>query len=658
MAVKAVEATYWGEVPQGSRGDQMTLRTEFCLLGPLLVRHDEVVVPVPAGKQQAVLACLLLSANRVVRRADIAEALWGPRPPPSAQVTVRNYVRRLRHTLEVTGGARIRTVPHGYLISVAAGELDVARFEALAEAAAAAARDDQWGDAAASARAALELWRGEPLADVESEALVRREVPRLSEMRLQVLHARLDADLRLGRHADVVAELGQLATAYPLREHLRALLMLALYRCGRQADALAVYQQARQALVEEIGTEPGAELREIHRRILTGDPSVAAPDSAPLLQDTGHRGDLAAETRLITQLSDEAGAVPRQLPAAARHFTGRQDELETLVGVLGATGSDTVVMSAINGMAGVGKTALAVQAAHRLSGQFPGGQLFIDLHGYSRAREPRTPGDALDWLLRALGVPAGRVPQDAEERAALYRQRLAGTRTLVVLDNAASEGQVRPLLPGSPGCVVLVTSRRRLKGLDEAHLLALDVLPLADAVALVRVVAGRGRVAADDPVLAEIAGLCGRLPLALRIAAALLSHRPAWPPGHLAGLLRDQRQRLGILSDGERDLGTAFGLSYRSLPGPAQRLFRSLWLVPGADFDAYAIAALTGTDPATATRLLEDLVDHNLLIQQAAGRYRLPDLIRLHVRALARYDRVRSRGRTGPWSNAWDRPAP
>ena len=338
---------------------------------------------------------------------------------------------------------------------------------------------------------------------------------------------------------------------------------------------------------------------------------------------------------------------------AVRHFTGRQDELETLVSVpgepgepglpgetdeTGETGPGTVVISAIDGMAGIGKTALAIQAAHRLSGRFPGGQLFIDLHGYTEGREPRTPGDALGWLLRALGVPAQRIPQDVEGRAALYRQRLADTRTLIVLDNAVSEAQVRPLLPGSAGCLVLVTSRRRLKGLDDAHLLALDLLPVDDALALVRAVAGPERIAADDPALAEIADLCGRLPLALRIAAALLRHRPAWTLGHLAGLLRDQRQRLGVLSDGERDLDAAFSLSYHGLSGAQQRLFRCLGLVPGPDFDAYAAAALAGTDLGTATRLLEDLLDHNLLVQRADGRYRLHDLIRLLAAALAAQD--------------------
>jgi tetratricopeptide (TPR) repeat protein len=289
-------------------------------------------------------------------------------------------------------------------------------------------------------------------------------------------------------------------------------------------------------------------------------------------------------------------------------------------------------------MAGVGKTALAVHTAHELAAGFPDGQLFIDLHGYTEGFQPRTSADALDRLLRALGVPHQQIPGDVEERAALYRQRLAGTRTLIVLDNALDEAQIRPLLPGEAGCLVLVTSRRRLKGLDDAYALSLNVLPRPDALALLSTVSGRAGVPADGPVLAEIAESCGRLPLALRIAAALLRHRPAWSPDHLAELLRDQDRRISKLSDGERDLGAVFTLSYRSLTGTHQRLFRRLGLTPGPDTDAYAAAALADTDQHTAAFLLESLVDHNLLGQHTPDRYRMHDLIRLHAHALAHDD--------------------
>jgi DNA-binding SARP family transcriptional activator/tetratricopeptide (TPR) repeat protein len=558
----------------------------------------------------------------------LVEALWGHWPPPSALVTVRNYVMRLRRTLGDAGADRIRTHSPGYRMCVDARELDVSRFEALAESAKKAAASGSWQAAVSQAAQALALWRGEPLADVESEALALREVPRLRELRVQAAETRIEAELQLGGHGEVIAELCRLVATQPLREHLRALLMCALYRSGRQADALAAYQDARDILVNEVGAEPGPEMRELHQRILAADPTL---DWQPPAQDSA---TVTAPAELPGQAGD---AVPRQLPAAVRHFTGRQDELQALTNMLDQDGTGTVVISAIDGMAGIGKTALAIQAAHRLSGQFPGGQLFIDLHGYTKGRPPREPGQALEAFLRALGVPGGQVPQEVEECAALYRQRLAGTRTLILLDNASDEAQVRPLLPGEPGCLVLVTSRRRLKGLDDARSLALDLLPPRNAVALLRAVAGAGRIAAGDPLLGEIAGLCGRLPLALRIGGALLRHRPAWSLGHLAGLLRDQH-RVRALSDGERDLAAVFDLSYAGLDEPRRLLFRRLGLVPGPDADAHAAAALLECDPDGATALLEDLVDHNLLTEHALGRYRLHDLLRAHARTLAEAD--------------------
>jgi tetratricopeptide (TPR) repeat protein/transcriptional regulator with XRE-family HTH domain len=332
-------------------------------------------------------------------------------------------------------------------------------------------------------------------------------------------------------------------------------------------------------------------------------------------------------------------SVPHHLPAGTRLFTGRLAELDAIVRLPEhAAHGGAVIISAINGMAGIGKTALAVHAAHHLADRFPDGQLFIDLHGHTQGSPPRTPGDALEALLRALGVSAQRIPDDVEERAALYRQRLAGTRTLIVLDNAASEAQVRPLLPAAAGCLVMVTSRRRLKGLDDAYPLSLDVLSPSDALTLLRAVAGPNGHPGEDRILGQIAELCGYLPLALRIAAALLHHRPMWTAKHLADLLQDHTQRVARLADGERDLGVVFGLSYDHLADTRQGLFRDLGLVPGPDVDAYAIAALVDADLATASLMLEDLVDHNLLLQPAAGRYQLHDLLRAHARALSRAD--------------------
>jgi DNA-binding SARP family transcriptional activator/tetratricopeptide (TPR) repeat protein len=594
------------------------------ILGPLLVVDDAGgEIPV-AVRQRTLLAALLVHANRTVAVEQLAEAVWDGRPPDCAVRTLRTYMVRLRQAVGPGIAARIETHGPGYLVRVSADELDVLEFERLCRAAAAALRAGARAEAADAAEGALGLWRGEPLLDVPSQLLRDSAGPHLEQLRVNALEDRAEAGLQLGWHEQLVPGLRELAREHPLRERFCAQLMLALYRSGRQAEALEAYQGARRALAGQLGIEPGPQLRRLHERILAGDETgLAAPAPAG-------------------QAAPPAAAHlprPRQLPAAAAHFTGRLAELEWLTGLAGLpapapAAGGTVVISAIDGMAGIGKTALAVHAAHRLSGRFPGGQLFIDLHGYTRGRPPREPGEALGIFLRVLGVPAGQVPGDLEECAALYRQYLAGTQTLIVLDNAVSEAQVRPLLPADPGCLVLVTSRRRLKGLDDARSLSLDLLPPAEAAALLRAVAGPGRIP-DGTALAEIAGLCGRLPLALRIAAALLRHRPAWSPGHLAGLLAGRHQGVHVLADGERDLGAVFDLSYRALGGRHRLLFRRLGLVPGPDADAYAAAALLECDPGAATGLLEDLADHNLLIAHAPGRYRLHDLIRAHARALA-----------------------
>jgi DNA-binding SARP family transcriptional activator len=592
---------------------------EFEVLGPLRVVVAGRAVSIASGRQRAVLAVLVLSANRRVSADRLVELVWGGHPASSAQNLVRTYIWRLRALLIEDSQPRVVTEPGGYLLRVEPGELDLAEFERLlGEGKAAHARDES-SAAAECLRDALALWRGEPFSDVALHGGdLAAEIQRLNEERVAALEERVEADLALGRHEDLIGELQQLTASHPLRERITGQLMLACYRSSRQADALTAYGRLRTRLAEELGMDPGRELQQLHERILRADPE--------LLTGGAVRG-----------VSEQSA--PRQLPAAPGHFAGRTEELKALTSVVEHAGQSggTVVISAIDGMAGIGKTALAIHAAHRLAEAYPDGQLFIDLHGYTQGQRPRTADQALDWLLRALGVAPERIPKDSEQAAALYRQHLAGTRTLIVLDNAATEAQVRPLLPGADRCLVLVTSRRRLKALDDAYTVSLDVLAAPEAVALLRAVAGPGRVPDDDPLAGEVAGLCGYLPLALRIAAALLRHRPAWSLEHLAGLLRAQH-RLPALSDGDRDLSTVFGLSYDSLTADLQRVFRCLGLVPGPDLDAYAAGALTGTDPATATGQLEDLVDHNLLIAYAPGRYRLHDLVRAHARSLATTD--------------------
>jgi DNA-binding SARP family transcriptional activator len=587
---------------------------------------------VSAPRLRTVLAVLLWRANRPVPTDELADMVWDGAPPGGAPEAIRSLVMRLRRRLDEQAAARIVTRAPGYAIEVSSHELDASRLETLTHQADAAIRAGRWAEATRTAAEALGLWRGTPLADVPSQLLRDQWVPNLEQLHVQVLAGRIEADLHEGRHEQLIPELQELTARHPLREHFHGQLMLALAGSGRRAEALAAYQEACRTLAAELGIDPGGELRRLHQRILAGDASLTAPPTA-----SDAPGPAPAQT----------APVPRQLPASVRSFVGRQAEADRLDGLVRqaakTAGGGTVVISAIDGMAGVGKTALAIHAAHRLAGEFPDGHLFIDMHGYTQGREPRSAGEALEVFLRALGVPPQRVPSGTDERAAMFRQRLAGTRTMIVLDNAASAAQVRPLMPGSAGCLVLVTSRRRLKGLDEAHVLTLDVLPRTDALELFRTVASPGRVPPDDPLLPEIVYLCAQLPLALRIAAALLRHRPVWTLEYLATLLRAQQTRISALSDGERDLGAIFDLSYRSLPDAEQLMFRCLGLIPGPDFDSYATAALTGTDPSAAARLLEDLVDHNLVIQHVPGRYRLHDLIRLYVRALADRDPVLAR---------------
>ena len=593
---------------------------QFEVLGPIRVTVSGQVVKIGSARQRAVLAVLLLSAGRVVSVDRLIDAVWGDQPAESALNLVRTYVWRLRSLLTEDGVARLETEPAGYLLRVKPDELDLAEFEQrVADGRAALAQDDA-STAAVQLRAALELWRGEPFGDVTLHGGdLAAETLRLSEARVAALEERVEADLALGRHEELVGELRQLAAQHPLRERITGSLMLACYRSGRQADALAAYQTLRGALVEELGLDPGPAVQELHERILDADPELR-------------------EGRVVHRFS--ARHAPRQLPAAPGHFTGRTDEVQALTALVGQDERrvGTVVICAIDGMGGIGKTALALHAAHLLADRYPDGQLFLDLHGYTKGLEPREPGDALAVILQALGIPSRQIPPALDARAALYRDLLADTRTLIVLDNVASEEQIRPLLPGSGRCTVLVTSRTQLRSLDDAHTVPLDVLPTEQAVALLRAVAGPRHYDVDDAVFEQIAELCGRLPLALRITGGLLRRRSAWTAEHLVDKLREGGPGLEFFSDGERDLTAVFELSYRALPYGQRLLFRRLGLLPGPDSDDYAVAALLECEPADAEWSLQDLVDHHLLSEPTIGRYQMHDLIRQHAQTLAERD--------------------
>jgi DNA-binding SARP family transcriptional activator/Tfp pilus assembly protein PilF len=598
------------------------MRVEFGVLGPLEAWCDGVVLPVSSGQQRTVLAMLLLRANRVVAVDELAEALWGSALPRSPRVTVQNYVKRLRDALG-DAGCRIVTQPPGYLIRVTADEVDASLFEGNLDSARAAVAAGSWETAAGRARAALLVWRGDPLADVPSQYLASREASRLADLRLEATEIGIEATLRLGQPAAVIGELRRLVACEPLRERLAVLLMAALYEDGRQAEALAVYQQARDVLVAELGVEPGQELRALHQRILAGGQALPRP-AVPVATGTAEA---------------PAPQAPRQLPAAVGCFTGRAAELAALTGLLdrrsGASPA-TMMISAIGGTAGVGKTALAIQWAHAVAERFPGGQLYVNLRGYD-ADQPVSAAEALAGFLRALCVPGQDIPDETEDRARLYRSRLAGRRMLVLLDNARDGEQVRPLLPGDPGCAALVTSRDALAGLvaaDGAQRLDLDVLPLADAVALLRSLIG-SRASQDPVAVAELARLCARLPLALRIAAELAAARPSAALAELVAELAESR--LDGLDAGEdrADVRAVFSWSFRQLPGDVAGAFALLGLHPGADLDVYAAAALTGRTAGQARHVLGRLHRASLIQAAGPGRYGMHDLLRAYAREQA-----------------------
>lgn len=569
----------------------MTDDLRLDLLGPLRGWAGERGIELGPLRQQALLAVLALRTNQVLSADELVELVWNDAPPGSGSRIVAPYVYRLRQLLpkDVLVSSR-----EGYRLRLSS--LDLSRFEELVSAAHAA---DDLDVRAARLAEALALFKGEPLSGLPGHYLgVERH--RLTERRLKVLAERIDADLERGRYGDLVPELVALVEADRLREQFAGQLMLAYWRSGRSSEALDTYMQTRQELIDQLGVEPGPALRAIHERILRNDEPVARP------------------------------AVRDELPYDGAAFVGRDDVLQQVVEALSTAGP---VVVAIDGMAGVGKTALAVRAARQLADMYPDGRLFIDLHGYTPGHEPVSALHALDRLLRTLSVPADRIPADLEERAALWRSELSGRRILVVLDNAPDSAAVLPLLAGSPRCGVLVTSRRQLSGLDATARLALDVLRPEDAQELLAEIVGPDR-STDPAAAAQVVSQCGHLPLAIRVAGSRLRHRPSWTIEHLSKRLDAEDRRLAELSTDSGGVSPAFALSYEHLPPDQRRLFRQLGAMTGQDLDMYAAAALADVDAVQAEDLLEQLVDANLLLQLRPGRFQFHDLLRQYARAL------------------------
>ena len=601
------------------------------MLGPLRVATDGGSVLVLPPKQRVLLAVLLLRAGRVAPMDTLTEALWDDAPPRSARVTVQGYVHRLRQSLEDAAGERVVTSGPGYLIAVAAGELDLERFGSLRERARSAAAAGDWGAAAEQLNKALGLWRGDPLADVPSRLLQDTELPRLAELRTQAVQSRVDAELRLGRHADLVGELRQLASSEPLREAFHGQLMLALYRCGRQAEALEVFRDIGRRLRHELGISPGLELQQLHQRILGADPALIVA------------GRPRAQAAVADPGPDAVESAPAQLPRAVADFTGRKEQVKLLSDLLAAAPDidhpGAVVITAVAGMGGVGKTALAVHVAHQLRARFPDGQLFASMQG---ATDPLSPAAVLASFLRDLGVPEAAIPADEVERASRYRTLLADRRMLIVLDDARDAAQVLPLLPGTASCAAVVTSRSTLLDLPGAVLVDLHVFDEGEAHQLLRRIAGVERITAEQAASAAVLASCAGLPLAIRIAGSRLASRPSWSVAHLAAKLAGESARLAELTAGELAVRACFTVSYRALsvgrrPDGADhaRLFRWLGLPAASELSLSAIAALAGRPSAEVAAVLEALTDTHLLESLAPDRFRLHDLLRSYAAEMA-----------------------
>ncbi len=630
----------------------------FRLLGPLEVLVGDDWRAIGAPKWRSVLAALLIHPGQIVSADTLISEVWGDDPPARAANLISIYVLRLRRLMADADNLVLVTRAPGYQLRVTAQDTDALLFEALV-------RDGRRaygaGDPQAAARLlteALGLWHGRPLADVPPTPLTEAEAERLSELRLGAVELRITAELALGGHDQAVAELRRLLADHPLREGLWLLLMRALDGAGRHAEALEVYGQAREAISAQLGVDPGAELRQLHAELLAKD--TAAPVGAMYL------GGDACPRRATPPVTPRAwegsqpippgppgpadgrepasrpAPSPAQLPADVVDFTGRDEQVERLAELLSHAGeaesSDpgAVRIAVVAGTGGLGKTSLAVHAAHRVRGSFPDGQLYVDLLGATP--NPVPPGDVLARFLRDLGVDGRDIPVDEAERSARYRTTLAGRRMLVVLDNARDAAQVRPLLPGTASSAVLVTTRSRMPDLASTRLVDLNVLDDDDALKLFVKVVGEARAAAEPEATAELLEACAGLPLAIRICAARLATRSGWTIAAMAARLRDVHRRLDEMRAGDLAVRASFQVSFASLPASTDergidpaRAFCLLGLWTGPTIAAAAAAALFGIPEYSAADALEILVDAHLLESVGTDRYRFHDLLRVYA---------------------------
>ncbi|MFE7528235.1 BTAD domain-containing putative transcriptional regulator [Kitasatospora sp. NPDC057542] len=612
----------------------------FAVLGPLRGWRDGGELALGSPQQRSLLLALLLRANHPVSTGQLVDDLWGEEPPAKPAAVIRTYVHRLRRIL---GPAAPTTLSGGYLLALDPGGLDIHHCEELVGEAKELRAGGEHARAAATLRSVLALWQGEPMSGLPGP-YAERQRGEWAERRVTVLESCLEAEVEAGPSGEAVAELTAVVAEHPLRERFSELLMLALYGTGRQAEALGVYRTADRRLREQLGVSAGPGLRELQRRILVADAALVAP-ARP-------RSATAARPPQKDRPPYQAAVRPTQVPADLADFTGREAQTEELRTVLLAP--RTMPVATVSGLGGVGKTALAVHVAHKLAADFPDGQLYLDLHGADG--RPNRPEEAVGAFLRSLGVPADRMAPGLAERSAQFRSLLSGRRVLVVLDNARDAEQIRPLLPGRPGCAVLVTSRARLGSLPNAHVVELTAFAPQEALGLLGQVIGGQRLRAEADTAAELVRLCGHLPLAVRVLAARLACRPGWSMDLLLDKLSGDRRRLDVLRAGDLAVESAFRFGYDQLTPEQARAFRLLAVPEVPDLSPGAVAAVLCLPGQEAEELAESLVDCSMLETAPPDRYRYHDLLRAFAQQLTPATAGGPQAQAGPAAEA-DRPA-
>lgn len=604
----------------------------FQVLGPVAVRCGDAPVRLPGTVARRVLTLLMLSPGEVLSTPRLAKAVWGSCCPATASNQVRKAVAQLRHSIR-GAGAHLLTDGPNYRLNVSAVESDLVEFNQrrlrarkLAESGLGEAQRTQ------ELQTALSLFRGQVAADIIDgddleNGLIRAAARVVEERRLAVQKELISLRLRSSPPALVIEDLRDLVAQHPLAEDLRAQLMLALSLSGRQADALAEYAEIRTLLRDELGIDPDHSLAQVHVAVLCGDAHTylragASPRDyeQPVITELD-----AGRQHMAPRVRKTPVRATCTLPHGPADFVGRRKEVDTLLRIAraGSRGPGPLLIC-VDGMGGAGKTALALHTAHRLAQDFPDGQFYVDLHAFSPCERPREPAEVLQVLLRSLGIEAQRIPADLDSQVAMWRARLADSKVLLLLDNAASEAQTVPLLPPGNGSLVLITSRRRLYGLDGTEPCPASRMSAGDSRELLERLLGDGL----EPRAAELlVAYCGGLPLALRLAAAKLRSRPTWTLSYLVERLGDMRRRPAELQVGDRSVRSVLQLSFDALTEAQRHALCVLALVPDAGMGVYEAAALLGTDPAEAELLLEGLLDVNLLEQSHIGRYTLHGLM-------------------------------